>query len=63
MPRQKNHSELRKRKGTGCIPASRTTQNKIHTIRLKDGIKFLYRKKRKKLNKELYYAHLKAAQE
>ena len=44
------------------FPASRVRQNKIHTIRLKDEIKFLCRII-EKLNKELYYAHLKAAHE
>jgi hypothetical protein len=36
------------------------TQKKVHIIRVKDEIKFLYRKKQK-LNMELYKAHLKAA--
>ena len=44
------------------FPASRVRQNKIHTIRLKDEIKFVCRKK-EKLNKELYYANLKAGHE
>jgi hypothetical protein len=43
-------------------PASSTTQNKIHTVRIKDEIKFLHLKK-DKLNQLLYKAHLKAAQE
>jgi len=34
----------------------------MNTIRLKDEIKLLYRKK-EKLNKESHYAHLKAAYE
>jgi hypothetical protein len=42
--------------------ASLVTQNKIHTIRLKDEIKFLHIKKAK-LNEKLYNIHLKAAQE
>ena len=43
-------------------PATNITQKKIHTIQLKDEIKFLYKKK-EKLNKDLYNIHLKAAQE
>ena len=43
-------------------PAPCITQNKIHTIRRKDEIKFLYKKK-EKLNKGIYHIHLKAAQE
>jgi hypothetical protein len=43
-------------------PASLVTQNKIHTTRLKDEIKFLHMKKAK-LNQQLYNIHLKAAQE
>jgi hypothetical protein len=43
-------------------PASQMTQNKVHTIRIKDEIQFLYKKKQK-LNKDLYNAHLKAALE
>jgi hypothetical protein len=38
------------------------TQKKVHIIRIKDEIKFLYKKKQK-LNKGLYNAHLKAALE
>jgi hypothetical protein len=40
-------------------PASQVTQKKIHIIRIKDEIKFLYKKKRK-LNRDLYNVHLKA---
>ena len=43
-------------------PASQVTQKKIHIIRTKDEIKFLYKKKQK-LNRDLYDVHLKAAQE
>ena len=43
-------------------PATHAKQKKIHTIRLKDEIKFLYKKK-EKLNNDLYNIHLKAAQE
>ena len=43
-------------------PASQVTQKKIHIIRIKDEIKFLY-KKEQKLNGDLYDVHLKAAQE
>ena len=42
-------------------PATNITQKKIQTIRLKDEIKFLYKKD--KLNNDLYSIHLKAAQE
>ena len=38
------------------------TQKQIQTFRLKDEIKFLYKKK-DKLNNDLYVIHLKAAQE
>ena len=38
------------------------TQKEVHIIRIKDEIKFL-RKKKQKLNRDLYNAHLKAAQE
>ena len=47
---------------TYTFPATHITQKKIHTIRLKDEIKFLYKKK-EKLNNDLYNTHLKAAQE
>ena len=43
-------------------PASLVTTKKAQTIRIKDEIKFLHKKK-DKLNKELYNIHLKAAQE
>jgi len=43
-------------------PASHITKNKIQTTRLKDEIKFLYKKKEKQ-NKELYHAHIKVDQE
>jgi len=43
-------------------PASQMTQKEVHIIRIKDEIKFL-RKKKQKLNRDLYNAHLKAAQE
>jgi len=42
--------------------ATKVTQKKIQTIRLKDEIKFLYKQK-EKLNNDLYRIHLKAAQE
>jgi hypothetical protein len=42
--------------------AAKVTQSKISTIRIKDEIKFLYKKK-DHLNKELFQAHLKVAQE
>jgi hypothetical protein len=41
---------------------TRHTKEDTHTIRLKDEIKFLYKKKEKP-NNELYNIHLKAAQE
>jgi hypothetical protein len=40
--------------------ASRVMQGKVHNIRLKDEVNYLYLKK-EKLNKELYSVHLKAA--
>ena len=43
-------------------PASEMTQKKVHIIRIKDEIKFLHKKKQK-LNRNLYNAHLKASQE
>jgi len=55
MPHQENHSELRQYKGTGHIPASRITQNKIHTILLREEIKFLYRKKGHSVTYCLHY--------
>jgi hypothetical protein len=42
--------------------ASHSTQAKVGAIRIKDEIKFLYRKK-DLLNKKLYQIHLQAAQE
>jgi hypothetical protein len=42
--------------------AARFTQSKVNTLRIKDEIKFLYMKK-DQLNKKLYQAHLKVAQE
>jgi phage pi2 protein 07 len=62
MPRQNIVLNYANIKVPVTSPAARITKNKIHTIRLKDEIKYLYRKK-EKLNKELYYAHQKAAQE
>ena len=61
-PKKKNRSDYANIKVPVTSSASRVMQNKIRTIRLKDEIKFLYRGK-KKLNMELYYAHLKAAHE
>jgi len=43
-------------------PTALVTTKKTQTIRIKDEIKFLYKKK-EKLNKELYNTHLGAAQE
>jgi hypothetical protein len=43
-------------------PAQKTTQQKIKTIRLKEEIKFLHAKKQR-INKQLYYTHLKVANE
>jgi len=43
-------------------PAAHITQKKVHIMRIKDEIKFLYKKKQK-LNNYLYKIHLKAAQE
>jgi len=43
-------------------PASKTTQKKVQIIRMKEEIKYLYKKK-DFLNKSLYTAHLKAASE
>jgi hypothetical protein len=43
-------------------PAATTTQRKAQIQRIKDELKFLYKKKQH-LNTELYNAHLKAAQE
>jgi hypothetical protein len=43
-------------------PAACTTQKKIHVMRIKDELRFLYKKKQK-LNNDLYKIHLKAAQE
>jgi hypothetical protein len=43
-------------------PATQVTQKKVHITRIKDEIKFLYRKKQK-LNNDLYKIHLKPAQE
>jgi len=41
-------------------PAAKLTQLKVQTIRIKDELRFLYKKKAL-LNKQLYYAHLLAA--
>ena len=43
-------------------PAAHITNKKAQITRIKDEVKFLYKKK-EKLNYELYKAHLKAAQE
>jgi hypothetical protein len=43
-------------------PAAAVTTRKTRTLRIKDEIKFLYKKK-EKLNRELYNIHLKVAQE
>jgi hypothetical protein len=43
-------------------PAAITTQGKAQLQRIKDEIRYLYKKKQH-LNTELYHAHLKAAQE
>ena len=43
-------------------PASQTTAKKAQLIRIKDEIKFLYKKK-EKLNRKLYETHLQAAKE
>ena len=43
-------------------PAAHITQKRVHIMRIKDEIKFLYKKKQK-LNNYLYKIHLKAAQE
>jgi hypothetical protein len=40
-------------------PASNYTRRKIHNIRIKDEIRFLYKKKQK-LNTDLYNIHLEA---
>ena len=38
-------------------PAATFTQRKIHNLRIKDGIKYLYIKKKQQLNRQLYYLH------
>jgi len=43
-------------------PAARNTQKKVHNMRIRDEIRFLYKKKQQ-LNNTLYKIHLKAAQE
>ena len=43
-------------------PASQTTAKKAQLIRIKDEVKFLYKKK-EKLNQKLYKIHLQTAQE
>ena len=43
-------------------PAARTTQRRVHSMRIRDEIRFLYKKKQQ-LNNTLYKIHLKAAQE
>ena len=43
-------------------PATNITSKKVQTIRIKDEIKFLYRKK-EKLNIDPYRIHLQAAQQ
>ena len=47
---------------TYTSPVSQVTLKKVHIIRIKDEIKFLYKKKQK-MNRDLCYIHLKAAQE
>lgn len=42
-------------------PASQVTLKKVHITCIKDEITFLYKKE--KLNRNLYYIHLKAAQD
>jgi hypothetical protein len=51
--------------GSPILPQQPSTDTKVQTQRIKYEIKFLYKKKRKKekLNFELYPAHLKAAHE
>jgi hypothetical protein len=43
-------------------PAADYTSKKVRNIRIKDEIKFLYKKKQQ-LNKDLYHAHLEVAKE
>jgi hypothetical protein len=43
-------------------PAASKTQKKVHVMRIKDEIRFLYKKK-EQLNDTMYKIHLKAAQE
>jgi hypothetical protein len=45
-------------KFTNTSPAAQTTTKKAQTIRVKNEIKFLFKKK-EKLNRELYTTHLK----
>jgi len=54
-----NHANI---KVPHTSPAILVIQKKIHFIRIKDEIKFLYKEKHK-LNNDLYKIHLKAAQE
>jgi len=49
-------------KFTNTSPASQTTAKKAQLIRIKDEIKFLYKKK-EELNQKLYETHLQAAKE
>ena len=49
-------------KFTNTSPAAQVTANKAQILRVKNEIKFLYKRK-DKLNQELYTAHLKAANE
>jgi hypothetical protein len=49
-------------KTANTSPAALVTTKKAQTIRIKDEIKFLYKKK-EKLKHELYKIHLRTAQE
>jgi hypothetical protein len=63
MPGQKNSPELRKHKNCQYITSSTSdNQKKAQTLRIKDEIKFLHKKK-EKLNHELYKIHLQTAQQ
>lgn len=62
MSNQKRFPQLCKYKDPTHFPPTQVAQKKVHVIRIKNEIKFLY-KKRQKFNKYLYRIHLLAPQE
>jgi hypothetical protein len=55
-----NNTHLRQNKSPKYLPAFKRTQHKVHNIRIRDEVKYLYIKKQH-LKQQIYHLHLTLA--